>query len=88
MTARALLLVAPLLHGCWAPCSGDGCPPPEPVAEGVWVLDTEAPDSQITEGTLDVAGDTVVFEYTDLNGDRWRATFDVVARTPDPAQSE
>jgi hypothetical protein len=54
----------------------------------VWVLDTEAPDTQITEGTLDVAGDTVVFEYTDLNGDRWRATFDVVARTPDPAQSE
>lgn len=87
MSARALILL-PLLHGCWAPCNGDGCPAPEPVVDGVWALETMAPDSGLADGTLEVAGDTVVFEYTDLNGDRWRATFDVVARTPDPAQSE
>lgn len=64
--------------GCPTPWTCN-CPPVAPFVGGVFDVHSSS-DPHIVGGTVEAVGDTVVMEYTDDEGIRWQATWDIVER--------
>ena len=81
-----LLMLAPLLNGCWIlypPCGGNHeCAEAEAVSNGLYGLD-ENDREDIVDAVLDVQDDSVVLEYIDDQGNTWEVEYAVTHRVPE-----
>lgn len=79
---RGLLLLCVGLAGCYAPCGEASCASPEPVVEGLWTLDPRDVSDEIADAAMEVAGDVVIVEVVDGDGNVWEVEYAVASSVP------